>query len=129
MTNQVKIATKFDLLRASVNVRNSPLKQIEVETTSELFSDNTQVVGTTHETVAAGDVTDDAMMIVENLHATATVEIGGDATGSFVSWVTIPPGYPPAVIPVVSSLASTYLKSDTASTPIRVTLVKIVAPA
>ena len=127
MTNQVKISTKMDLWRSNVNVRNVPLTQISVDTTSELFSDNTQIAGTSHEVVAAGDVTDDAMVLVENLHATATVEIGGDDTGAFVSWITIPPGYPPAVIPLASSLAATYLKSDTSSTPVRVTLVKIVA--
>jgi len=128
MANEIRTAFKFDLWRANVNVRSSPQKQVSVETTSELYSDNTQSVGTTHEAVAAGDVTDDAMLIVENLHATATVEIGGDSGGSFVSWLTIPPGYPAAVLPVASSLASTYLKSDTAATPVRVTLCKIVAP-
>ena len=129
MTNQIKISHKLEYWRDSVQVRNAPFKTTSVDTTSEIFAETTQVVGTTHELVAAGDATDDTMMIVENLHATAIIEIGGDDTGSFVSWVTIPPGYPPAVIPLASSLASTYLQSDTASTPIRVTLVKIVAPA
>ena len=127
MANEIRVSTKFDLLRDNVNTRNVPLRQVSIATTSELYSDNTQIVGTTHEVLVAGDVTDDALLIVENLHATATVEIGIDDSGSFVSVITIPPGYPPAVIPVASSLAATYLESDTASTPVRVTLVKIVA--
>lgn len=127
MTNQVKITHRMEYWRDSVNVRQAPVKVTSVDTTSEIYVETTQIVGTTHELVAVGDASDDSMMIVENLSATATVEIGGDATGSFVSWVTIPPRYPAAVIPVASSLASTYLKSDTASTPIRITLVKITA--
>ena len=125
MANTIKTAFKLDILRESVVVRSSPLKEFRVSTTSEIYSDNTQIVGTSHELVAAGDVTDTACMIVENLHATATIEIGGDDTGAFVSWITIPPGSPPAILPLVSSLAATYLLSDTASTPIRVTLAKV----
>jgi hypothetical protein len=129
MANQIKTSFKYELWRDSVNVRNAPLKTVSIDTTSELMLENTQIVGTSHELLAANDVTDDAVLIVENIHATATIEIGGDSTGSFVSWFTIPPGYPIAVFPVVSSLAATYLRSDTASTPIKITLVKIVEPA
>lgn len=129
MANAVKTQIKIEIIRDNVVIRSQPLRQFEIATTSELYSDNTQIVGTSHEAVSVGDVTDNAVMIVENLHATATVEIGGDDTGSFVSWVKIPAGYPQAVIPVVSALASTYIKSSEASTPVRVTLVKIVAPA
>ena len=125
MANAIKTSFKWQLSRAGVLARTSQFKEVETSTTSEFFFDNTQSVGTTHEAVAAGDVTDDAMMIVENLHASATVEIGGDATGSFVSWIKIPAGAPAAFIPRVSSLAATYLKSSVAATPIRVTLVKI----
>lgn len=127
MTNQIKITHKIEYWRDSVNVRNAPLKTTAVDTTSEIYVETTQIVGTTHELVAVGDATDDCMLIVENLSATATISIGGDATGSFVPWIEIPPGYPDAKLPIVSALASTYLKSDTASTPIRITLVKITA--
>lgn len=127
MTNQIKLTSKLEYWRSSVNVRNAPVKVSSVDTTSEIFAETTQVVGTTHELVAAGDATDDCMLIVENLSATATISIGGDATGAFVPWMEIPPGYPDARLPIVSALASTYLKSDTASTPIRITLVKITA--
>lgn len=129
MSNQIRVSTQLQVFRDSVLVRQSNLKNTTVDTTSELYSDNTQLVGTTHELMAAGDVTDDAFVMVENLSSTATVEVGGDDSAVFVSWISIPPGYPPAILPTASSLAATYLKSSEASTSVRVTLVKIVAPA
>lgn len=125
MANSIKVSSKLERYRDTVNVQQGPLSQITVATTSDIASDNVQVVGTTHEVIAAGDVTDDTYMEVENLHATALVQIGGDAAGSFVPWCDIPAGYPPARFPIVSTLATTYLKSSVASTPIRVTLIKI----
>ena len=128
MTNIVKIQQKTDYVRDSVTERVSPLKSYQIETTSELLLDNTQIVGTTHEVLAIADITDDALAIIENLSPTATIEIGGDAAAVFVPWIRIPPGYPAAVLPVVESLAATYLISSAVTTPIRVRLYKIVAP-
>jgi hypothetical protein len=125
MANSIKVSSKLERLRGSVAVQSPPLTQVTVATTSELATDNVQIVGTTHELVDAGDVTDDAYMEVENLHATALVQIGGDDGGSFVPWCDIPAGYPPARFPIVASLAATYLQSSVAATPVRVTLVKI----
>jgi hypothetical protein len=122
------MAMRLQFWRNSAVVKNPPLKEIETETTSELNTENVQVVGTTHEAIAAGDVTDDAAALIENLHATATVSVGGDDTGSFVPWFTIPPGEK-AYLPRLESLAGTYLLSSAVSTPVSVTLVKIVAPA
>ena len=125
MTNSIKVTSKLERFRDNVAVSIGALSQTTISTTSELATDNIQIVGTTHEVIAAGDVTDDAYLEVENLHATALVQIGGDAAGSFVPWCDIPAGSCTARFPIASSLAGTYLKSDTASTPIRVQLVKI----
>jgi hypothetical protein len=129
MANAIKTTIKVEYSESGALVRSLPLRVFEVATTSNLLSDNTQLVGTTHEQVVVGDVTDDAMMIVQNLHATALVQIGIDDAAVFVPVVDIPAGGPPAVLPVASSLVATYLQSSVASTPVRVTLVKIVAPA
>lgn len=126
MANSVKISFRLNLLRDSVLVRQVPMTETTISTTSELFSDNTQSVGTSHELIAAGDVTDDMMAIVENLHATAIVTVGGDAAAVFVPWFFIPPGER-AVMPRLDAVAAAYLKSDTATTPVRVTLIKIAA--
>jgi hypothetical protein len=128
MTNKIKMAMRLQFWRDNAVVKNPPLKEVETETTSELNTENVQIVGTTHEVIAAGDVTDAAACRIENLHATAIVSVGGDDTGSFVKWFDIPPGEV-AFLPRVGALASTYLDSDTASTPVSVTLIKIVAPA
>ena len=128
MANTIKMAMRLQFSRAGVIVKNPPLKEVETSTTSELNTENVQIVGTTHEVIAAGDVTDSAACRIENLHATAVVSVGGDNTGSFVKWFDIPPGEV-AFLPRVGTLASTYLDSDTASTPVSVTLIKIVAPA
>lgn len=129
MANTIKIKHAFRFSRTPSTTAlitiDRPLIDTEVSTTSELAVVTKQIVGTTHEAVALGDVTDTAMMIVENIHATATVSVGGDSAGSFVKWFDIAAGDPPAVIPRVGTLASTYLKSSAANTPISVTLVKI----
>jgi hypothetical protein len=128
MANTIKMAMRLQFVRDNVTIVNPPLKEVSTVTTSELRTDNVQIVGTTHEVIAAGDVTDAAACRIENLHATAVVSVGGDDTGSFVKWFDIPPGEV-AFLPRVGALASTYLDSDTASTPVSVTLIKIVAPA
>jgi hypothetical protein len=126
MANTIKTSFKWQYSVAGTVNRTSQFKEVETSTTSDYLSDNTQNVGTTHELVSIGDVTDDAMVIIENLHATATVEVGGVYSAAFSAWLKIPAGAPAAVLPRAAALASTYLKSSSASTPIRVTLVKIV---
>lgn len=128
MSNTIRMAMRLQFVRDNVTILNPPLKEVSTTTTSELRTDNVQVVGTTHELIAAGDVTDAAACRIENLHATAVVSVGGDAAGSFVKWFDIPPGEV-AYLPRVGALASTYLDSDTASTPVSVALLKVVAPA
>jgi hypothetical protein len=125
MANEIKIKQNFEFWRNSVRTENLPLTEETVTTTSDLCDIKTQIIGTTHEVVAAGDMTDTVMMLVYNLHATATVSIGGDSGGSFVKWIDIAAGDPPAQIPRVGTLATTYLKSTSASTNVRVVLVKI----
>ena len=125
MSNSFKFISQLQFSRSSVVVKNPPQKVVEKTTTSELNTDNVQIVGTTHEVIAAGDVTDSAACRIENLHATAIVSVGGDSGGSFVKWFDVPPGEV-AYLPRVGTLASTYLDSDTASTPVQVTLIKVV---
>lgn len=124
MANLFRFSSQLQFSRSTVIVRNPPMKVVEKTTTSELNTDNVQVVGTTHEVIAAGDVTDSAACRIENLHATAIVSVGGDSGGSFVKWFDVPPGEV-AYLPRVGTLASTYLDSDTASTPVQVTLIKV----
>lgn len=129
MTNQIRISEKFEYSRDNQIRKQVPQQSYTIETTSELAPITEQLVGTTHELIAVGDVTDTAFCRIEVLHATAVVSVGHDASGSFVPWFSLKRGDPPAIMPRVSTLAATYLKSDTASTPVGVTLVKIVAPA
>lgn len=126
MANAIRIGHKREWLEDSVVVKIGQLTSYSIATTSSLIAETTQLVGTTHELIALGDLADDCYCEIHNPHATATVSIGVDDTGVFVPLIDIPPGYPPAVIPRASTLAATYLKSDTASTPVRVTLAKIV---
>jgi hypothetical protein len=127
MTNSVKVTTKVEWLDDGSLSRLIPNRTVTVETTSDILSDNTQLVGTSHELIALGDVTDDALVRIENLHATAIVSVGHDVAASFVGLIDIPPGEV-AILPRATTLATTYLDSDTASTPVRVTMFKIVAP-
>jgi hypothetical protein len=128
MTNSVKTLFRLEWYENNALSRSIPSKQKTIETTSGLVFDATQVVGTTHEVLAVGDVTDDAVLIIDNLHATATVQIGIDDSSVFVPIIDIPAGYPAAVLPIASSLAGLYLKSSAANTSVRVAAFKIVAP-
>ena len=125
MANTIKVASKVDWLRDSVVDKIGVNKVVEVSTTSELCVQTVQTVGTTHELIAAGDVTDDAFLWVRNLSSTATVQIGGDSAGSFVEWFFLAPADPEAFLGRVGALASTYLKASGASTQIAIRLVKI----
>ena len=126
MANEIKVAVRIQYLQSSVLTRQIPLKESTIDTTSELLSDNTQIVGVTHELIALGDITDDAFVQIDNLHATALVQVGHDVAAAFVGLIDIPAGGPPAILPRASTLATTYLLSDTASTPVRVTMIKVV---
>jgi hypothetical protein len=126
MANAIKVWHKKEWLEASVVKRPGQITSYEIATTSDLIDEKTQIVGTTHELISVLDITDDAYVEIHNPHATAIVSVGHDVAAAFVGLIDIPPGYPPAIIPRASTLATTYLKSDTAATPVRVTLVKIV---
>lgn len=125
MANAIKVFSKVEWHRSDVIDKVGLLRTVETSTTSELFVETVQTVGTTHEVIAAGDVTDDAYLFVRNLSSTATVQIGGDSAGSFVEWFFLAPGDPEAFMGRVGTLASTYLKASGASTQIAVRLVKI----
>lgn len=128
MTNIVRNRMAFEVVAPGQTTHSIPQRIYEQVTTSEIVNDATQIVGTTHEQLALGDATDDLFCRVENLHATATVEIGIDESSVFVSVVKLPAGGPPAILPMLSTAADVYLKSSTASTPVRVTLCKLVDP-
>lgn len=128
MSNTIKSSKTFSFVRDNQVRKQVPGKEFSIATTSDLCPITEQIVGTTHELLAAGDVTDAAYCEIEVLHATATVSVGGDSGGSFVKWFDLKKGDPPAVMPRVGTLASTYLKSDTASTTVGITLAKIVPP-
>ena len=128
MTNELKVGQKLTFTRDTVLRKQVPQRDYTIETTSELASIVEQVGGTTHEQISVGDVTDTAFCEIEVIHVTAVVSVGGDSGGTFVKWFDLKNGDPPARMPRVGTLASTYLKSDTASTTVGVTLVKIVAP-
>jgi len=127
MANQIKVQLKTEWIESNVLETQQPFKTYTIDTTSDLKREDTQVVGTTHELIALGDITDDAFVKIENKHATALVQVGLEVAAAFVGVIDIPAGGPPAILPRATTLASTYLKSDTASTPIRVTLIKVVA--
>jgi hypothetical protein len=128
MSNTIRNRMQFEVVAPGRATHSIPQRIYEQITTSDLVNDTTQLIGTTHEQLALGDATDDLFCRIENLHATALVEIGIDDSSVFVSVVKVPAGGPPAILPVLSVAADLYLKSSVASTPVRITLCKIVAP-
>ena len=125
MANTIRIKNNFEFWRDSVRTETLPLIEKQTTTTSDLCDVKTQIIGTTHEVVAVGDITDTTFLMIYNLHASATVSVGADSTGSFVKWFDIGPGDPPAQVPRAGTIASTYLKSTAANTNVRIVLAKI----
>jgi hypothetical protein len=128
MTNIIRNRIQFEVATPTTLVTSIPQQVYERETTSKIINDATQIIGTTHEQLALGDATDDLFCRIENLHATATVEVGRDISTVFSPLFKIPAGGPPAILPMLSTAANVYLQSSLASTPVRVTLCKLVDP-
>jgi hypothetical protein len=128
MSIQIRNTMTFAVASPQRTTHSIPQRQYTQTTTSDIVNDATQIVGTTHEQLLLGDATDDLFCRIENLHATATIEAGIDDSSVFVPVFKIPAGGPPAILPVLSVAADVYLKSSVASTPVRVTLCKLVAP-
>jgi hypothetical protein len=129
MANSVRVTTRVEyLIESAASNPDVKSKTIATETTSSTHAQVTQLVGTTEETLFAGDQTDDVMAIVENRSASATLSIGLVVSATYYPLIEIPAGQR-TVIPRLDALASTYIKATVASTPALVTLYKIVAPA
>lgn len=100
-------------------------EQENVSTTSNKIFMNYQEIGTTHEVISVGDITDNCMAVLKNTHATAVIEVGVVVSTVFYPLFKIPPGER-SKLSRVSSLAGTYFKSTVANAELEVTLYKIV---
>lgn len=123
----VSIQSQLNVTRLVDNtpgIGGVPNEQETVASSSSLLRQLSQIVTTTHEVIDFGDMTDNCMAFIKNPHATAIIEVGVLVAGTFYPLFTVPPGER-AKLPRCSSLAGTYLKSNTVSTPVEVTLYKI----
>lgn len=129
MAIQLRTTVGFQRLNGSNIERGQwPLEQYDVTTTSDLREgEKLQVVGTSHEALAPGDVTAIAhVMIAVASDETATVQIGRDVGGTFYPVCSITGGDAPIVLPrVATALGNLYLQSDAASTNVYISLQKI----
>lgn len=128
MSNTIRLFDSFVYLDSGSIVRQRPQRTYEIATTSEIVHDTIQVVGTTHAQISTGSATDVCYAEIQNLSATAVIQYGYDAAGTFVAVGTLNPNDPPARLGRVPVLANLYIDSDTAATPVRVILAKIVSP-
>jgi hypothetical protein len=104
-------------------------EQVVVASTSDIAAEVVNVVGTTEAAIDTGGIADPAMIIIKNLSTTATVEVGMDISGTFTAvHGSIRPGDPAMVLPYKDP-DDIELKASAASTSVRVTCIKIVAPA
>jgi hypothetical protein len=128
MANTIRFTDSFFYLDDGTVVRQRPTRTYEISTTSEVVHDTIQLVGTTHAAISTGSATDVCYAEIQNLSSTAVIQYGYDSTGTFVPVGTLNPSDPPARLGRVPTLANLYIDSDTASTPVRVILTKIVSP-
>jgi hypothetical protein len=100
-----------------------------VNSTSDVAAEVVNVVGTTEASIDTGAVADPCMLIIKNLSTTATVEVGRDISGTFTAVMgSMRPNDPAMVLPYVDP-DLIELKASTASTNVRVTAIRIIAPA
>lgn len=125
MSNTIRTTFRAEFLRDSVIRQSLPSKTESVVTTSDVIHSTTQLVGTSHEAISAGDATDDVMTILENLHATQVVEVGVVVAATFYPLFNLPAGET-AKMPRLTALADCYVKADGASTTLLVTHYKVV---
>lgn len=129
MANTIRLTTRVEYLGdgspASPQLQS---KTTSITTTSAIHSQVTQLVGTSEETLFAGDQTDDVVCVVENRAASASLSMGLVVSGTYYPLFDIPAGER-AILPRLDTLASTYIKASAANTPALVTLYKVVAPA
>jgi hypothetical protein len=104
-------------------------EQVVVTSTSDIAAEVVNVVGTTEATVDTGGIADPCMLIIKNLSTTATVEVGRDISGTFTAVMgSLRPGDPAMVLPYVDP-DLIEIKASAASTSVRVTAIRIIAPA
>lgn len=123
----VSIQSQLNVTRLVDNVPGIggiPNEQEAVASTSNLLRQLSQIVTTTHEVIDYGDMTDNCMAFIKNPDAVAIIQVGVVVAATFYPLFTVPPGER-AKMPRCSSLAGTYLKSDTVSTTVEITLYKI----
>lgn len=123
----VSLQSQLNITRLVDNVPDIggiPSEAETVASTSDMMRQLYQTVTTTHETVDAGDMTDNCMVLIKNKHATAIIEVGVVVAATFYPLFTVPPGER-AKLPRLSSLAGTYLKSNVVNVSVEVTLYKI----
>lgn len=126
MSNTVRTSLRVEYLESGSVAYSIPTKTESVATTSQIIHQTVQIVGTTHELLSAGDATDDCLCVLRNNHTTAVIEVGVEVSSVFYPLFKVSPGET-AKMPRVSAIASTYLKSSAASTPVLVGLYKIAA--
>lgn len=103
---------------------SNPVSAESIASTDSGYHSTQQTVGTTHELISAGDLTDDVWLEVENTDETNYVEYGVDVAATFHAFGKILPKHR-VVLGIASSLAGSYLKADTASCRCNISLYKI----
>ncbi|AMV34324.1 hypothetical protein VN12_19520 [Pirellula sp. SH-Sr6A] len=116
-----EITTTFSLTYAKGESRLSiPGKQLQVDSASYPKISNTQTVGTTHEALVLGDVTNCGAAYFVNTDPTNYVDIGVDVGGTFYGLIRLMPG-DFAFAPRLATNAP-YAKANTASVSLDYTI-------
>lgn len=125
MPNTVKYTRQFTYVRGSASEEYGSQRVIDVSTTSgRTHGPATQLVGTTEELLQAGDMTDDLLTVLRNIHATQYIEVGLVVAATFYPLFKIPAGEE-AVLPRLSAVANVYVKGSGADTELNVLHFKI----
>lgn len=129
MSNTIRtISSTQNLVGGVASVGAIPQSTEDVLTDSSQLHQTTQIVGTSHEVISAGDMVDDCLCFIKNAHASAVVSVGVDVGAVFYPLFTIPAGET-SKLSRLESLAGTYIKSSAVSTSVIISLYEIDPPA
>ena len=116
MANEIRTQLAQSVSNGSLN--DSISLAFQTDQATALLADGVQIVGTSHEALNLGDVTNMGPSTIVNGDATNYVTLGIDDTGAFVPVLDIAPGEGLSGVKAASGV-TLYVKANTAPVNIR----------
>lgn len=120
MADEIKFTSGLVITKESTKLLNLQSQTLSATLTGSTAALIPMTIGTSHEVIATGDITDDGGFgMIVNLSTTATVQVGVDVAATFYPLITVPPSERSGPFRW-ADISAAYVVSDEASTNIQV---------